>query len=314
MIYKLSIATAADYGFLQEELNKKFSWLKQHGYFLSIQSHIIQRDSSIIFDLMLHGSTTAAHLKDEDIVYIFKHQISEFLAEHIVRDWEDRLAWKEVSKKSRHIPPGDQITIYKKAIEFLKRCNSNESLNLLMNYGRKNKIAHKILDYIYYHDLLVMDGFINFCMKDYLVEIKFAVDLAYEELKNEKEYNEFVKLLRYFVDTQPPTVVEVNILMDKHGRFSLWDGNGTRLEPNHVNYYLDDIARGEITLDDMLVSILITIAPRRIVLHNVGAEPRNESVKMIKTVFEKRISECSGCERCFEHQPGEGRTPNKLEK
>jgi len=313
MIYKLRITTAADYGFLLDEFNNKFSWLKQHGYFLSIQSQIIDRDPNIYFDLMLHGSTTAAHLKDEDIVYIFKHQISEFLAEHIVRDWEDRLAWKEVHKKGRHIPLGDQMPIYNKAIEFLKRCNSNESLNLLMNYGRKNKIAHKILDYIYNQDFLVMDGFINFCMKDYLIEIRFAVDLAYEELKNEKEYNEFVKLLRYFVDTQPPTIQEVNIMMDNHGRFSLWDGNGIRLEQNHVNYYLDDIARGEITLDDMLVSILITIAPRRIILHNTGQEPRSESVKMIKTVFEKRISECSGCEQCYERQKKEVRT-TKLEK
>jgi putative sporulation protein YtxC len=313
MIYKLRITTAADYGFLLDELNNKFSWLKQHGYLLSIQSQIIDRDPNIHFDLMLHGNTIAAHLKDEDIVYIFKHQISEFLAEHIVRDWEDKLAWKEVNRKGRHIPPGDQMTIFNKAIEFLKRCNSNESLNLLMNYGRKNKIAHKVLDYIYYHDYLVMDGFIKFCMKDYLIEIKFAVDLAYEELKNEKEYNEFVKLLRYFVDTQPPTIQEVNIMMDKQGRFFLWDGNGIRLEQNHVNYYLDDIARGEISLDDMLVSILITIAPRRIILHNTGPEPRSESVKMIKKVFEKRITECSGCEQCYEHQKNEERT-TKLEK
>ncbi len=313
MIYKLQITTAADCGFLLDELPHKFSWLKQHGYFLSIQRQMFDQNKNILFDLVLDGNTTAAHLKDEDIVYIFKHQISEFLAEHIVRDWEDKLAWKEVNKKGRHISPGDQTTIMDKAIEFLKRCNSNESLNLLMNYGRKNKIAHKILDYIYYHEYLVIEGFINFCMKDYLVEIKFAVDLAYEELKNEKEYNEFVKLLRYFVDTQPPTVLEVNIMMDNHGRFSLWDGNGIRLEQNHVNYYLDDIARGEITLDDMLVSILITIAPRRIILHNTGQEPRSESVKMIKTVFDKRIRECQGCEHCYKHQNQEGRT-NKLEQ
>jgi len=312
MIYKLQITTAADSRFLLDEFNQKFSWLKQHGYFLSIQDQEVARDN-ILFNLMLHGRTTAAHLKDEDIVYIFKHQISEFIAEHIVRDWEEKLTWKEVNKKGRHIPPADQITIMEKAIDFLKRCNTNESLNLLMNYGRKNKIAHKILDYIYYHDYLVVDGFINFCMRDYLTEIKFAVDLANEELRNEKEYNEFVKLLRYFVDTQPPTVLEVNIMMDKHGRFSLWDGEGIRLDENHVDYYLDDIARGEITLDDMLVSILITIAPRRIVLHNTGKEPRNESVKMIKKVFEKRIKECNGCEHCYERQKKEGRI-NELEK
>jgi putative sporulation protein YtxC len=168
-----------------------------------------------------------------------------------------------------------------------------------MNYGRKNKISHKILEYITQNDYLAIDGFIHFCLQEYLAEIKFAVDLACEELKNEKEYNEFVKLLRYFVDTQPPMVTEVNIMMNNGGRFTLWDGNGTRIEERHLDYYWEDMARGDIDLDDVLISILITVAPRRIVLHNTGKEPKNESVKMIRKVFGQRITECQGCERCF---------------
>jgi len=312
MIYELQITTAADSRLLLEEFNEKFSWLKQHGYSLIIKEPVIEQADTIFIDLMLRGSTTKTHYKDEDIIYIFKHQISEFLAEHIVRHWENKLTWKEVTKKGRRIPQSDQSAIMSKAVDFLKRCNSNESLNLLMNYGRKNKMTHKILDYLYYHHMLVIEGFINFCMQDYLTEIKFAVDLACEELRNEKEYNEFVKLLRYFVDTQPPMVLEVNILMDNQGRFSLWDGNGIRIEEN-IDYYMEDMTRGDISLDDVLVSILITVAPRSIVLHNTGQEPRSESVKMIKNVFDERISECKGCERCFSFQK-EGRITNSENK
>jgi putative sporulation protein YtxC len=308
MIYELQITTAADNCFLMDELQDKFSWLKQHGYSLFVKE-CLNEQVNVFIDLMLQGSNTDNHYKDEDIIYIFKHQMSEFLAEHVIRDWEQKLTWKEITKKGRHIPPSDQMVIMNKALDFLKRCNSNESLNLLMNYGRKNKIAHKILDYIYYHNMLVIEGFINFCMQDYLTEVKFAVDLACEELRNEREYNEFVKLLRYFVDTQPPMILEVNIMVDNQGRFSLWDGNGIRLEEN-INYYLEDMTRGEISLDDVLVSILITVAPRSIVLHNTGQEPRSESVKMIKNVFNERIKECKGCDRCFTILKKDGRTTN----
>jgi|GEM_PF-6884905 YtxC-like family. len=62
-----------------------------------------------------------------------------------------------------------------------------------------------------------------------------------------------------------------------------------------------------------MVSLLITTASRRIVLHNIiGTEPCNESAKMIKKVFEKRIPGCTDCERCSERQQNEGRPPNTL--
>jgi putative sporulation protein YtxC len=309
MVYELQITTAADSTPFLERFREKFTWLEQHGYALWVNKLADERSNNLFIDLRLEGDKIESHYKEEDIIYIFKHQISEFLAEHIVKDWEKKLTWKEVIKKGRHISPADQLFVLEKAVNFLKRCNSNESLNLLMNYGRKNKIAHKILDYIYYHETLVMEGFIQFCMQDYLTEIKFAVDLACEELKNEKEYNEFVKLLRYFVDTQPCMIQEVNILTDKMGNYSLWDGNGIKIEENH-NYYLDDMTRGEMCLDDILVSILITVAPRRIILHN-SCESRSETVKVIENVFAERIIECKGCERCLANKKMESRIINR---
>jgi putative sporulation protein YtxC len=113
----------------------------------------------------------------------------------------------------------------------------------------------------------VVEGFINFCLPDYLKEIRFAIDLAYEELRNEKEYNEFIKLLRYFVDSQPAKTNEVNLLMENEG-FCLWDGKGIKIEEDFLSSYLDDILLDDINLDDILISILITIAPRRIIIHD----------------------------------------------
>jgi putative sporulation protein YtxC len=306
MVYELQITTAADTAPFLDQFREKFSWLEQHGYALWVNKLADDHGRNLFIDLKLEGDKTEPNYKEEDIIYIFKHQVSEFLAEHIVKDWEQKLTWKEVNKKGRHLLASDRLLVMEKAVDFLKRCNSNESLNLLMNYGRKNKIAHKILDYIYYHHTLVMEGFIQFWMQDYLTEIKFAVDLACEELRNEKEYNEFVKLLRHFVDTQPPMIQEVNILTDKSGHLSLWDGTGTRIEEKHINFYMDDMSRGEVNLDDILVSILITVAPCRIVLHSYR-DSGSETVKVIKNVFAERIIECSGCEKCHVINSTDGR-------
>lgn len=302
MIYELQIATAADENLLLEEFSQRFCWLRERGYLLGISRVANERSNTLFVNLKLQGNNNDLFLKEDDIIYIFKHQISEFLAEHILRDWEEKILRKEIIKKSRHIAPADHAVVLNKAIEFLRRCNSNESLNLLLNYGRKNKISHKIMDYIYTNNSLVIEGLITFCMPDYLNELRFAVDLACEELRNEKEYNNFVKLLRYFVDTQPPRLAEVNLLMDPDGLFCLWDGNGTDIQEKFTNYYCNNSLMNEISLDDMLVSILITVSPLRIILHN-AVEEDNEPVKMIREVFAERIVDCEGCERCMTNRP-----------
>ena len=276
-------------------MNAFIGWRKE---VILYSGRAVQECQQASFRMRLVGSNPASPFKDEDMIYIFKHQLAEFLAEHVVRDWEPLLVWKEICKKSRQFIPVDRPIVYEKAKSFLKSCNQNESLNLLMNYGRKNRIAHKIMDYLYNNNILFIEGFIQFCMREYLNEICFAVDLAYEELKSEKEYNEFVKLLRYFVDTQPSYVIEVNLFIDEQGNYILWDGNGKRLDDDLINYYMEDLLVPDITLDDILISILITIAPRRIILHKDGDATLNEPVKMIQQVFEERIQECNGCERC----------------
>lgn len=301
MIYEWQITTAAESQFFLNELPRRFAWLKQRGCNLTIKPSNVTLNNSIVIDIWLEGPISSDY-QEKDIVYIFKHQLAEFLAEHIIQDWENRLIWKEVNKKGRHLLPGDNIIVRDKAENFLKHCNSNESLNLLMNYGRKIKISHKIFDYLYYHNNLVIEGFIKFCMQDYLTEIRFAVDLAHEELQTEREYNEFIKLLRYFVETQPPLLLEVNILVDESGSFVLWDGNGTCIEHTYINDYIEDIGRVEINLDDLLVSILITVAPRRVILHNIKPETGSESLQMIRKVFDKKITDCKGCERCLAYR------------
>jgi putative sporulation protein YtxC len=300
MIYDLKITTASGTRF-NEMISQRFKWIREQDYSITAQvSHYPPSDDVEAYEIHLQGNRNDQVFRSEDIVYIFKHQLSEMISEHILGEWEGRLINREIRRSCRGVTAEEQQIVYNKATQFLRRCNDNESLNLLMNFGRKNRIAHRILDYIHSNPLMVVEGFINFCLQDYLTEIRFAVELAVEELKNEKEYNDFVTLLRYFVDTQVPKINEVNIMMDENGLFNLWDGSGIKIEENYMSYFLDDMLLNEINFDDVLISILITIAPRRIILHNalnLGSEP----VETIKKVFKEKIQVCSGCERCHKH-------------
>ncbi|HNX29267.1 MAG TPA: putative sporulation protein YtxC [Syntrophomonadaceae bacterium] len=298
MIYEFKITMAhGDNGFLSD-FEDRLRWISEKGYHFSAN---VKSDRDLNMDyisLVLKGEKTDKIFRHEDIVHIFKHQMAEVLAEHIVRNWQAKLLWKEINKSCRVLNSTDKNIVFCKANNFLKKCNENESLNMLISFGRKNRMAHRLFEHINSNDNLVIEGFVNFCIKEYNREIRFAVELAREEMRNEKEYNDFVNLLRYFVDSQVPKLFEINLMMYDTGVFYLWDGEGVEIEENYLNYYFEDMFADEISLDDVLISILITIAPRRIVLHNTQQMPDSQSVEMIKKVFKEKISTCEGCERC----------------
>jgi hypothetical protein len=53
---------------------------------------------------------------------------------------------------------------------------------------------------------------------------------------------------------------------------------------------------------DMLISALITNAPKKISIHGIENDKVNELVETIKSIFLERIFICPGCVRCDEIQ------------
>lgn len=298
MVYELQVVTLHDDKHLAQLINDGLEWIIQRGYKVELDFRQLDTDiDSLNFRLSGTGAENS-FFGPEDIVCICKHQLSEVLAEHIVTAWESRLLWREIQRSYRSGSLSDKHCLLAKAQNFIQGCYSTEGLNMLMNFGRKSRIANRILGHIEDERQLVVEGFITFCMQDYMTEIRFAVEVAIEELRNEKEYNDFVNLLRYFVESQAPKVQEVHLMMGTNGAFYLWDGAGSKIEQDYMDYYLEEMLLEEISIDDVLISILVTIAPQRIVIHQEEALSPKESVNMIRHVFRDRITACPGCELC----------------
>ncbi|HWP95718.1 MAG TPA: putative sporulation protein YtxC [Syntrophomonadaceae bacterium] len=298
MIYEFQVGTSVGGSSLIEEFQNRLRWIKQRGFTLDIEIRENQESGIDLIRFCLEGKNQDRVFRDEDIRHIFRHQLAESLAEHIVVSWEEKLLWKEVARSHRKSSPTEKEAILEKARDILHNSKNSESLNLLLSFGRKTRIIQRLLEHIKDHGHLDLEGFITFCLQDFLTELKYAVELAFEEKKNEKEYSDFVSLLRYFVDSQFSKMEEVNLMVKSDGLFYLWDGSGVPIEEKYINYYMDEMLTNEVSLDDVLVSILITIAPLHIILHNTGAAGSSEPVMMIRNVFGDRISECPGCERC----------------
>lgn len=281
-----------------ESVQYGLQWLKERGFATSVSTHSGENIHRI--KVSLAGEGTLALFRDDDVDYIFKYHLAENLSEVIIAQWETELIQREILRRFKKRPLEEQVRLLNKARDFLQK-DSESEIQLLLRLGRRNRITDKVFAYLYTqgNNTIILEGFINFCLGDYFKEIRLALELASEEIKNEKEYQEFVNLLKYFVDSEPPKKNEVNVMLSPDGSFRIWDQEGREIEEDFIEYYWEDLAADEITLDDLLISILISIAPRRLVVHRRSERLlSDEYLTLLFQVFAGRIVMCTGCDVC----------------
>ncbi|EET86548.1 sporulation protein YtxC, partial [Clostridium carboxidivorans P7] len=77
-------------------------------------------------------------------------------------------------------------------------------------------------------------GFITFRMKELREDLEEIVDKVVERYMTEKEYNEFIKLLKYFVEIQESKIEEINIIIKSDGKYLIQDKEGNDIEKNYL--------------------------------------------------------------------------------
>ena len=114
-----------------------------------------------------------------------------------------------------------------------------------------------------------------------------------------KEYNEFIKLLKYFVEIQENKIGTINLIINPGGTYTILDENYNDI----YNLFLDDLSDINISSsstnnDDVLISGLITNSPRKIIIHGIENVINKEIIDTIKQVFESKAIICNGCSHC----------------
>lgn len=152
-----------------------------------------------------------------------------------------------------------------------------------------NDIIENIKEFILENDYVNIEGFITFRMKNFLKDIECIIDKVVEDYMIEKEYNEFIKLLKYFVDIQDCKLEEVNIIVQKNGSYEVKDSKGLDIFKDFLNEITDAAEVGIINTEDIIISGLITNVPKKIKIYNEEYCINKEFIQTIKSVFGERV-------------------------
>lgn len=257
---------------------------------------------TVIDSVDLDGSTSVICTINQEEKYTPEYEqlilsISNGLADYIIKEYEEKLILRIINSNYCYFNSAEKKEILRLALLIIKNDDKN-FLNSLFQIRRKNIIIRKLVDYFESSNKVILDGFVNFRLKDYIKDLEEIVDKAVDEFLTEREYKEFIRLLRYFVDIQEPKFNVIHVLAGYDDKYILLDENKKEITNECIQEFMNDIPEGEINYDDLLVSSLITMAPKKVVIHGANSFRNKELLETIKNVFWGKAIICPDCELC----------------
>ncbi|HHW17646.1 MAG TPA: hypothetical protein GXX30_01925 [Firmicutes bacterium] len=231
-----------------------------------------------------------------EILNKVKGSVANGLSDIIVDEYEKLLVARLIDENYGYLASRDRDFLKKKV--FLK-LNGQDGARVRKSQGpyqrnqRKSRVWAKLAEYLEGEDEIVLEGFITFRLKEYLEELFNVVDETVEEHLVEREYREFLKLLRHFMDRQKSPASTINIVRQSGGSYQVLDDNFSPIK-GEVGTFLKGSPEGlGLDIDDLVVSAVVTLAPEKVVWH--GPKDDSPCFDLLKDLFEERFAICPGC-------------------
>ena len=161
---------------------------------------------------------------------------------------------------------------------------------------REDILFDTFYDFLENNNKLYLKGFMTFRQKKYTQELEKIIDSAVNQYLIEKEYTEFVSLLKMYVNSEGSKCDFVHLIYNNDEPILLDSKkNVINTDINLMNAkYLSDI---NFSSCDMILNTLLNIIPRKIYIHLVTDEV-DEFISTLKLIFEDRVHICRDCAIC----------------
>jgi putative sporulation protein YtxC len=168
--------------------------------------------------------------------------------------------------------------------------------DLLHATARKAAVYRKVFAYLEEERELNVLGFVRFRLQDHWNELFELVETGLDDYLEDKQYQEFVELLRYYIAAQETKQEVVHVVPSVDKPFLLYDKHGTRLRLDQLDAIFS-IGEQNSREEDYLVSALVTLAPERIVMHL--AQDRPALLQTVHSIFDGKVMSCHSCPLCL---------------
>ena len=160
---------------------------------------------------------------------------------------------------------------------------------------RKNYLWCDVLRYISSNKSIILDGFLAFRTADYINCLEEIVDFVVSQFVVNREYSEFIDLLRLYINSRAPEIDLVHLIYVNEESILL-DKNKNIISLSKKNldaYYLSDIT---FSSNDYALNSLLSLLPKKIIIHMIS--PVDDFINTIKLIFGDIVTICTDCDIC----------------
>ena len=222
--------------------------------------------------------------ENNDVFFDF---ISGIISKTIISFYEEKIIKRLINFDYFYFDKNDKKIIfdeYKILIDKISEFEKEQKFALI--YG-------PLRSFIKSNKSVVLEGFINFKLKEYTEYLKALLQEAVNQFILDKEYIEFVNLLKEYVDSRVPDEKLVNLIYVGNEALLLSEeGNLIDLEV-FDSKYLSDIT---FCNNDYVLNTLVGLIPYKINLHLIS--PKDNFIKTIELIFGDKVVYCQGCNLC----------------
>ncbi|UJF34539.1 putative sporulation protein YtxC [Paenibacillus hexagrammi] len=230
-----------------------------------------------------------------------KSGLSQALARHIMKEKEPQLLRDLISKEFKFEAKEDVDSIIGYCDQMLNGdadlAESSYSSQASSAARRSTLLTQLLIQYLDESDECNLDGFLNFRLQEYVGELREIVEYAVDEFMMDRQYQEFISLLQYFVYIQEAKIPAAHLIHKGGHEFTILND---RLEPIDTSdidaTFKLEVLEKDLNFEDMIVSTLISVSPANIYIHT--REPELSIIKTISQIFEDRTTLCSYCRLC----------------
>lgn len=195
------------------------------------------------------------------------------LAKFIIDKYESKILKRIINKNHPEIP---NITVN----EIIKQ-NKDEDLD-----KRKVIIENILKGYFEENNSASVEGIVNFRLNEYKNQLNSLADDLIDVYYLNREYEDFIELLRYFISIQDCRPELISIRVNELAMYTIFDKNGRDITRETLVDIISPKEAEEVAYDDLLISMLISLAPKKIVVERKENIQNLQLFETIEKVFE----------------------------
>lgn len=210
----------------------------------------------------------------------FEH-FENLIADFILNKYKNRILYNIIEKNYGCLATEEKLQIQELA---RKRIEEEADFSPL--------ISQSLKEYFETSKTINIDGFVRFRLSGYKKAVNDIVNECAEEYITEREYDEFIELLKCFVTLQGSKTEVLHIETQSDQSYRFFDRWGADITRECFCEIIDEDFAECINYDDMLISVLMVLAPKKIIWHNIEIAENKELINTVKQIFEDNVQFC----------------------